>query len=67
MQREPRPPEDTTPPTFTSLTGSLVAIRIDLLEFGRKLELAPGGWQDAQVAFRLATRVADVTRMEARR
>ncbi len=67
MQREPRPADPTPPATLTTMTGYLVALRIDLVEFGRKLELEPGGWPDAQVAFRLATRVADVTRLEALR
>jgi hypothetical protein len=49
------------------MTAALVAIRVDLLEFGRRLELDPVRWPDAQTAFRLATRVADVTRLEALR
>lgn len=61
----PPPLPDTTPPTFTSMTGWLIGIRVDLLELGRLLELAPDGWPHAQVAFKLASRVADVTRMEA--
>jgi hypothetical protein len=54
-------------PTTKTMTGALVSIRVDLLELGRHLELDPHRWPDAQAAFRLATRVADVTRMEALR
>jgi hypothetical protein len=49
------------------MTGVLVAIRVELLERGRRLELDPSRWPDAQSAFRLATRVAHVTRLEALR
>jgi hypothetical protein len=49
------------------MTSALVAIRVELIEFGRRLELDPNRWLDAQTAFRLATRVADATRLEALR
>jgi hypothetical protein len=60
-------PEDGPTYTTTTMTGLLIAVRIDALELGRHLELDPDRWTDAQAAFRIASRLADVTRLEALR
>lgn len=52
--------------TFTSLSGTLIRLRVDALQLGRRLELDPTRWPEAQSAFRLATSIADVTRQVAR-
>lgn len=53
--------------TYTTMTGSLLAVRIELLDFGRRLELDPERWGDARTAFEIATHVGDAMRLEALR
>lgn len=53
--------------TFTTMSGILVSIRVDLVRLGRRLELDPSRWEEAQDAFRLSARLADVSRLEALR
>lgn len=48
--------------TSTSLTGKFIALRVDALMLGRRLELDPQRWPEAQSAFRLASGIANVTR-----
>jgi hypothetical protein len=46
----------------TSLSGKVVTLRIEAVELARHLELDPARWSDAQIAFRIASGLADVTR-----
>jgi hypothetical protein len=63
-QHNPAPSEYEAPRSVTAL---LIGIRVDLVRLGRHLELDPGLWREAQAAFRLSARLADVSRLEARR
>lgn len=60
----PAPPP---PPDSTSLAFKLIVLRIAMLELGRALEVRPQYAELAPIAFRYATAVADVTRLEALR
>lgn len=65
----PRPPDapQHSSSVTTTMTGSLLAVRIELLDFGRRLELDPDRWSDAQTAFQIAGHVAAAMRLEALR
>jgi hypothetical protein len=40
----------------------MLQLRVDALTLGRRLELDPERWPEAQAAFRIASGIADVTR-----